>query len=587
MAQQQQQLVDLLMCVPGRLYPGTAHLKRQKVLDLLPEGDLADYYKKLVRQLGQPVERPVLQQDGPGSFADESQSPADEESEPAVRQQLVVQLLEQAHSRLSEGYQWPAVSSTSSHQFKPPLRLKHLDKLAAQVPESGAAKHPQMTAALAKCFLNTLPASGTLELDQHRHTVLQWTSSATPALYVTADLHADVSSVPVLLMALLQQQLFVSVAYSTVTEQLEGHRPILPAEGPGVAGSTGDEAGEQLVEQSWGSLLKSGKKYARVGGDATYISQFVAAEGRFRDAEVLLQAGDGSAAAAAFEDGLKAMLEWLSYSWACKALDDFQAGWLSLGYWVDLAQLAQQLAAKQQEAGGSGDLAAAGHTRLREKQSLYFFRLLLKGIPLMFAHDVRESNLQQLAGRYTLTCPLPALHQLPKEKLAAVIAGNTWLPNRAKILPEIGLQLHMISKELQAAGATSAEKAAWVRRLQAIVPSAKAGLDDAARVASFEVFAEIAAACTVEPAKAPLLAVVLLRACWAVSAGAEELYALATAGVSCKSAYAYGLSQLCVSSTASSPDVAAVILGSAASSPDTLRRVETCQSALGQAAAEF
>jgi hypothetical protein len=57
-----------------------------------------------------------------------------------------------------------------------------------------------------------------------------------------------------------------------------------------------------------------------------------------------------------------------------QALDQLQAGWLSLGYWADLAQLAQQLTARQQLMGGSGNLAAAGQTLLREKQSLYFFR---------------------------------------------------------------------------------------------------------------------------------------------------------------------------------------------------------------------
>jgi hypothetical protein len=107
-------------------------------------------------------------------------------------------------------------------------------------------------------FIRTLPASETRELDLQYSTVLQWISSTTPALYITTDLRSDVSSVPVLLVALLQQQLFVSVAYSTVMEQLEGSRPVLPAGGPHVEGSTGAEADEQLLEQSWGPVLKVG-----------------------------------------------------------------------------------------------------------------------------------------------------------------------------------------------------------------------------------------------------------------------------------------------------------------------------------------
>eukprot|EP00775_Hariotina_reticulata_P005776 gene5776-6015_t len=464
--------------------------------------------------------------------------------------QLVVQLLEQAHSRLSETYQWPVVSSTSSHQFKPPLRLKHLDKLAVQLPKAGAPTHPGLAAALSASFIKSLPASQTLELDQHCQTVLQWISSTTPALYITTDLCADVSLVPALLVALLQQQLFVSVAYSTVMEQLEGHRPVLPAGAQGVAGSTGAEADEQLLEQSWGPVLKN------------YIPV--------------------SVGGSPFQSSMGVWLEWLSYSWCRKALDELQAGWLSLGYWADLAQLAQQLAAKQQEAGGSGDLAAAGHTLLREKQSLYFVRQLLRGMPLVMAHTSGDFQLQQLAGSYTLTSPLPALQQLSQQKLAAAVAIHSSRLNRAKLLQEIRRQLQLIAQKLQAAGATNAEKAAWARRLQAILPSDDDQGTDA-RAASLQVFTEVASACAAER-NVPNSVRVLLTNCWALSANAGDVAEQAAASSPSQFTYNYGTSQLYVLSNASDAEVAALMLGPAASSLDTLGSLEACQMALRQAA---
>jgi len=47
--------------------------------------------------------------------------------------QVLVQLLEQAHSRLSKDYQRPAASYNSNHQFRPPLRLSNLDQLVTQL----------------------------------------------------------------------------------------------------------------------------------------------------------------------------------------------------------------------------------------------------------------------------------------------------------------------------------------------------------------------------------------------------------------------------------------------------------------------
>jgi hypothetical protein len=73
---------------------------------------------------------------GSGSWFSASSGTADGASAELDMKQVLVQLLEQAHSRLSKDYQRPAASYNSSHQFRPPLRLSHLDQLVTQLSEA-------------------------------------------------------------------------------------------------------------------------------------------------------------------------------------------------------------------------------------------------------------------------------------------------------------------------------------------------------------------------------------------------------------------------------------------------------------------
>jgi hypothetical protein len=188
---------------------------------------------------------------------------------------------------------------------------------------------------------------------------------------------------------------------------------------------------------------------------------------------------------------------------------------------------------------------------------------------LLIAHESGELKLQQLASSYTLTSTHLAVQQLVQGKLAATVVGNNPWPNRAKLLQYIDQNLPQAAQNIQAAGANNAIKAAWAARLQQLLPSNDAPSADA-RAALFQVFAELAAACAVEK-EVPDSLLKLLKALWGVSAGTNDLTAQAAAGNSSKSTYTYGTSQVYVSAAASSGEVAAVMLGAAANSPDTLR----------------
>jgi len=188
---------------------------------------------------------------------------------------------------------------------------------------------------------------------------------------------------------------------------------------------------------------------------------------------------------------------------------------------------------------------------------------------LLIAHESGEFQLQQLASSYTLTSTHLDVQQLAREQLAATVAGHGQWPNRAKLLHGIHRNLPQAAQNLQAAGATNAMKAAWAARLQQLLPSNGTQLADA-RAALFQVFAELAAACAVEQ-EVPVSLLVILKALWGVSAGTNDLMAQAAAGNSSKSTFTYGTSQVYVSAAASSAEVAAVMLGAAPNSPDTLR----------------
>lgn len=75
-----------------------------------------------------------------------------------------------------------------------------------------------------------LPAEDTRVLDVRLAEVTAW-RMATPAVYLTYSAVGDAAQLPVLMLSLLQQQLFASVAYSTALEQLEGSRPTASIEG--------------------------------------------------------------------------------------------------------------------------------------------------------------------------------------------------------------------------------------------------------------------------------------------------------------------------------------------------------------------
>lgn len=188
---------------------------------------------------------------------------------------------------------------------------------------------------------------------------------------------------------------------------------------------------------------------------------------------------------------------------------------------------------------------------------------------LLIAHESGEFQLQQLASSYTLTSTHLDVQQLVREKLAATVAGHSPWPNRAKMLPGIHRALPQAAQNLQAAGATNAMKAAWASRLQHLLPSNDTPLADA-QAAVFQVFAEIAAACAVEK-EVSLSLLVILKYCWGISASTNNLVVQAAAGNCSNSTYTYGTSQVYVSAAASSAEVAAVMLGAAPNSPDTLR----------------
>lgn len=79
--------------------------------------------------------------------------------------------------------------------------------------------------------------------------VAMW-SSSTPGLHQMHTMSADPARVPYLLLSLLHQQLFAAVCYSTVAEQVEGKRAIIPA----VEDETQGTVTEEELLQSWGPV---------------------------------------------------------------------------------------------------------------------------------------------------------------------------------------------------------------------------------------------------------------------------------------------------------------------------------------------
>jgi hypothetical protein len=68
-------------------------------------------------------------------------------------------------------------------------------------------------ASLARHSIRLLPAAETEQLDRRAADVFTWASQA-PALYLSQGSCDDAGMIPTLLLALLQQQLFASVAYT-------------------------------------------------------------------------------------------------------------------------------------------------------------------------------------------------------------------------------------------------------------------------------------------------------------------------------------------------------------------------------------
>lgn len=106
---------------------------------------------------------------------------------------------------------------------------------------------------LAQQSVRLLP-SGTIEpLDLQLGHIIKW-ASATPSLYYTHGLIMDAAAVPALLVSLLQHQLFASVAYSTVMEQL--------AERSAPSGDSLHDLKDAYAHdnQSWSPLIQVGSK---------------------------------------------------------------------------------------------------------------------------------------------------------------------------------------------------------------------------------------------------------------------------------------------------------------------------------------